>query len=201
MQGNVYLAGESFIAGVDEAGRGPLAGPVVAAAVILPSQYTLLGLTDSKKLTPKKRQILYSYITQDCIAYAIGRCEPREIDQINIHHATLLAMQRAIESLSHPPSMVLIDGLFCPKTAIPSRAIVRGDETIAAISAASIIAKVSRDLEMEEYDQLYPGYGFASHKGYGTKQHLSALKKLGPAPIHRRSFAPVTAMGFANEQA
>lgn len=181
----------SAIAGVDEAGRGPLAGPVIAAAVILQPGYHLPGLKDSKKLTPKQRYYLYERIMAECFAFAIGRCEPAEIDQLNIHHATLLAMRRAIEGLPVHPLLVLIDGLFCPELAAPSRAIVKGDETEPVISAASILAKVSRDREMEEYERLYPGYGFARHKGYGTAQHLLALKELGPSPIHRYSFAPV----------
>lgn len=188
----VILVKKKNTAGVDEAGRGPLAGPVIAAAVILEAGYFLPGLKDSKKLTAKQRDNLYNFIINDCIAYAIGRSEPAEIDKINIHHATLLAMRRAIDALPSPPALVLIDGLFCPELTMPARAIVKGDETEAIISAASIIAKVSRDREMAEYEQLYPGYGFARHKGYGTPQHLLALKELGPSPIHRHSFAPVS---------
>ncbi len=179
-------------AGVDEAGRGPLAGPVIAAAVIFKAGYFLPGLKDSKKLTAKQREDLYNFIINDCVAYAVGRSEPAEIDKLNIHHATLLAMRRAIDALPSPPALVLIDGLFCPELTMPARAIVKGDETEPIISAASIIAKVCRDREMAEYEQLYPGYGFACHKGYATPQHLLALKELGPSPIHRYSFAPVT---------
>jgi ribonuclease HII len=179
-----------YTAGVDEAGRGPLAGPVVAAAVIFEEGYLLAGLRDSKKLTAQQRENFYTAIIQECVAFAIGRCDPAEIDKLNIHHATLLAMRRAVEALTISPDQVLIDGLFCPEWNIPSQAIVKGDDTVMVISAASILAKVSRDREMQAYEQLYPGYGFARHKGYGTAQHLKALQELGPTPIHRRSFAP-----------
>ncbi len=185
---------KASIAGVDEAGRGPLAGPVIAAAVILKPGYHLPGLKDSKKLNHQQRCYLYERIAMECVAFALGRCEPAEIDQLNIHHATLLAMRRAIEALPVRPALVKIDGLFCPKLNIPAQAIVKGDEIEAVISAASIIAKVSRDREMERYDQLYPGYGFARHKGYGTSLHIQALKERGPSPIHRHSFAPVMAV-------
>ncbi|PJD93582.1 MAG: ribonuclease HII [Legionella sp.] len=178
-----------MIAGVDEVGRGPLAGPVVAAAVIIDEP--IVGVMDSKRLTPKKRQILADVIRNKAVAYAFGRAEVHEIDQLNIHHATLLAMQRAIEALPFPPSEVLVDGLYLPSVTMACRAIVQGDSTIYQISAASILAKVWRDTEMMEMDNLYPGYGFAAHKGYGTVQHQTALRSLGPCPIHRKSFAPV----------
>lgn len=181
-----------IIAGVDEVGRGPLAGPVVTAAVIL--QAPIDGLMDSKKLTPLKRKRLALEIREKSLCFAFGRAEIEEIDRLNIHHATLLAMQRAIAGLSIMPDQILIDGLFIPNTSIPSQAIVKGDEKIAEISAASILAKVCRDEEMETMDSLYPGYGFADHKGYGTKFHLDALQSLGPCPIHRRSFSPISSL-------
>jgi len=179
------------IAGVDEVGRGPLAGPVVAAAVILDAP--IKGVMDSKLLSPAKRQKLALEIKEKAICYAYGRAEVAEIDQLNIHHATLLAMKRAIEGLAILPDKVLIDGAFTPKVAHMCYAIVKGDGLIFEISAASILAKVLRDDEMIEMDSLYPGYGFALHKGYGTKVHQQALQTLGPCAIHRQSFAPVAA--------
>lgn len=177
------------IAGVDEVGRGPLAGPVVTAAVILIAP--IEGITDSKLLSPLKRKLLAVEIRARAICYAYGRAEVEEIDQLNIHHATLLAMKRAIEALPICPEKVLVDGLYTPKVSMPSQAIVKGDSLITEIGAASILAKVFRDEEMEQMDLMYPGYGFAQHKGYGTAMHRAALKKLGPCAIHRRSFAPV----------
>lgn len=188
------------IAGVDEVGRGPLAGPVVAAAVILDTP--IKGVMDSKLLTPVKRQKLALEIKEQAICYAYGRAEVAEIDQLNIHHATLLAMKRAIEALTIFPDKVLIDGAFTPKVAHMCYAIVKGDGLIFEISAASILAKVLRDDEMVAMESLYPGYGFALHKGYGTKVHQEALQKLGPCAIHRISFAPVAArrdLGLAAE--
>lgn len=179
------------IAGVDEVGRGPLAGAVVTAAVILDKP--IAGLNDSKKLSPKKRAELAILIKEQAYAYAYGRAEPEEVDELNIHQATLLAMRRAVEGLGVIPDEVLIDGLYTPQLAIPCRAIVQGDSLIPEISAASILAKVLRDAEMEELDKIYPGYGFAKHKGYGTVVHREALIRLGPCLIHRRSFAPVAA--------
>lgn len=178
-----------YVAGVDEVGRGPLAGPVVAAAVILSSP--IEGVTDSKKLTPLKRQRLAIEIRERALCYAYGRAEVDEIDQLNIHHATLLAMKRAIEALTICPGKILVDGLYTPKVAIPCQAIVKGDSLIMEIGAASILAKVLRDEEMERMEDIYPGYGFAQHKGYPTEVHRAALKKLGPCEIHRRSYAPV----------
>lgn len=182
-----------LIAGVDEVGRGPLAGPVLAAAVILRPQNKIIGLADSKILTAKKREQLFPIIQQNCLAWSIGRAEVAEIDQINIFQATLLAMQRAIDSLNLNPQQILVDGTHCPKCKFncPIEAIIDGDAIIPVISAASILAKVIRDREMLEYDAIYPEYGFASHKGYGTKLHLTAINKYGPCPIHRRSFAPL----------
>lgn len=182
---------EYLIAGVDEAGRGPLAGPVIAAAVILSSHYSIEGLMDSKKLTEKKREELFDLIHAHALAVGVGRAEVLEIDRINILQASLLAMKRAVENLSVAPKLAIIDGNFCPKLLCETKAIIRGDETEPAISAASIIAKVVRDREMRQLDLQFPQYGFARHKGYSTEMHLNALKKYGPCIIHRRSFAPV----------
>jgi ribonuclease HII len=181
-----------LLAGVDEVGRGPLAGAVVTAAVILSAP--IKGLADSKKLTPKKRLILSRQIQEESLAFAYGRAEVEEIDSLNIHHATLLAMKRAVEALAIQPDFVLVDGLYTPELKMPSKAIVQGDSLHSEISAASILAKVIRDQEMEELDKLYPGYGFAAHKGYPTVAHREALIRLGPCPIHRRSYAPVAAL-------
>ena len=180
-----------FVAGVDEVGRGPLAGPVVAAAVILDPARPIDGLADSKLLSEQKREQLHVLIRERAIAWAVGRAEIEEIDQINILQASLLAMRRAVLALRPQPEFALIDGNRCPILPCPAEAIIKGDMTVAAISAASILAKVTRDREMVELDQLYPGYGFASHKGYPTKVHLTALATLGITPIHRRSFGPV----------
>ncbi len=181
----------SLLAGVDEAGRGPLAGPVVAAAVILDKQYLISGLQDSKKLTARKREHLANQIKQHARAWALGRAEPEEIDSINILQASLLAMQRAVLALPIEPEFVVVDGIHVPTLACATRAIVKGDSLVAEISAASILAKVERDTEMLQMDNLYPEYGFASHKGYPTSQHMQNLNRLGVTPIHRRSFAPV----------
>ena len=178
-------------AGVDEVGRGPLAGPVVAAAVILNPDNPVSGLMDSKKLNAEKREKLANEITSKSLSWAIGRADIDEIDELNILQASLLAMKRAITSLTVRPNHILIDGLHCPEIACSMEAIVKGDSKVPAISAASIIAKVCRDHEMIKFDDSYPGYGFAKHKGYPTKQHLMALERLGICPIHRRSFAPV----------
>lgn len=183
-----------MIAGVDEAGRGALVGNVIAAAVILPAHYDLPGLTDSKKLSARQREALYTAITAQAVAWGAAAASPAEIDALNIHHATLLAMQRALAALDPPPSAALIDGKFTPTLTIPARAIVGGDASEAYIAAASIIAKVTRDREMLALEARYPGYGFAAHKGYGTKAHLAALARLGATPEHRRSYAPVRAV-------
>lgn len=180
-----------LVAGVDEVGRGPLAGAVVAAAVILDPENPIAGLTDSKKLSEKKREFLSQEIKQKALSWAIGRAEIEEIDNLNILHASMLAMKRAIESLSIKPVHCLIDGNRCPDLDCTSEAIVKGDLKIQSIGAASIIAKVARDNEMVELDNIYPGYGLAKHKGYPTKFHMKALLELGVTPIHRRSFAPV----------
>lgn len=181
-----------WIAGVDEVGRGPLAGAVVTAAVILKNP--IEGVMDSKKLTAKKRQQLAIQIQQEALCFAYGRAEVDEIDRLNIHHATLLAMKRAVEALSIQPDEVLIDGLYVPVLTMPSKAIVKGDSLIDEIAAASILAKVARDEEMTQFDAIYPGYGFAAHKGYPTVEHRAMLQKLGPCAIHRRSYAPVRAV-------
>ena len=180
-----------IVAGVDEAGRGPLAGPVIAAAVILDPARPVNGLADSKKLSEKRREKLAVEIKQYALAWQIGRAEVGEIDAINILQASLLAMQRAVQGLTLKPQLALIDGNRCPALECDTRAIIKGDATEAAISAASILAKVTRDHEMVELDEQYPGYGFASHKGYPSKQHLQALQELGICPEHRCTYAPV----------
>ena len=183
--------GDELIAGVDEVGRGPLCGAVITAAVILDPLRPIEGLNDSKKLTEARREKLYPLIQERALAWAIGRAEVHEIDQLNILHATMLAMQRAVAGLSTRPDRVLVDGNRCPVLPMPSEAVIQGDGRVAAISAASILAKVTRDREMHELELLYPGYGIAKHKGYPTREHLDALQTLGATPIHRRSFAPV----------
>ena len=179
------------VAGVDEVGRGPLAGPVVAAAVILDPAKPIHGLADSKKLSVAKRASLATDVRQRAIAYAVAAADIAEIDELNILHATMLAMSRAVQQLTLRPSLALVDGNRLPQLAMPAVAVVRGDDRVAAISAASIVAKVTRDRLMRQFSLKYPGYGFEQHAGYGTKAHLQALAKLGPCPIHRRSFAPV----------
>lgn len=183
-----------LVAGVDEAGRGPLAGPVVAAAVILDPKRPILGLKDSKKLTPKQRESLFQQIRENALCWSVARARVREIDELNILQATLLAMQRAILRLPMLPDLALIDGNQCPKLACEARTIIGGDDIEPAISAASIIAKVCRDRLMLMMDKFYPDYGFALHKGYGTAKHLAAMKEQGVSRIHRTSFAPVYAM-------
>jgi ribonuclease HII len=179
------------VAGVDEVGRGPLAGPVVAAAVILDPERPIAGLQDSKQLSEKRREMLAVQIRERALAWSLGRAEVEEIDRINILQASLLAMQRAVAGLGLLPELVLVDGNRCPPVDCPVQAVVKGDSLVPAISAASIIAKVSRDQEMVALDGLYPGYGLAGHKGYPSKLHLEALQRLGVSPIHRRSYAPV----------
>lgn len=179
------------IAGVDEVGRGPLVGAVVTAAVILDPTRPIVGLADSKQLSEKRRLALYDEIKEKALAWSLGRAEPEEIDQLNILHATMLAMQRAVAGLAIVPDFVLIDGNRCPALVMPSQAVVKGDSRVAEISAASIMAKVTRDREMVELDQRFPDYGFAQHKGYPTAFHLEKLAALGATEFHRRSFAPV----------
>lgn len=180
-----------FIAGVDEVGRGPLVGAVVTAAVILDPARPIIGLADSKKLSEKRRNALYEEIVEKALSWSLGRAEPHEIDELNILHATMLAMQRAVAGLSVEPDFVLIDGNRCPKLPMASQAVVKGDSRVAEISAASILAKVTRDREMEVLDTQFPEYGFAQHKGYPTAFHLERLAQLGATEHHRRSFGPV----------
>lgn len=180
-----------FIAGVDEVGRGPLVGDVVTAAVILDPAKPIDGLTDSKKLSEKKREYLFDIIMQHALSWSIGRATPSEIDKINILHATMLAMKRAVAGLHIQPDFVRVDGNRCPNWLYKSEAIVKGDLLHSEISAASILAKVTRDREMVILDQLHPQYGFAGHKGYPTKQHIAALELHGPIAQHRFSFKPV----------
>ena len=188
----LWAEGYSFVAGVDEAGMAPLAGPVVAGAVILPQNYKLRGLNDSKKiLDGETREELARQIKQDAVCWSFGFAEVEEIDRINIYHAGLLAMQRAFQGLSCAPDFVLVDARRIPNCPTPQRGIIRGDALSASIAAASIIAKTTRDAHMLELDRTYAGYGFASHKGYPTPEHCRALKELGALPIHRRSFARV----------
>lgn len=182
---------QGLIAGIDEAGRGPLAGPVVAAAVILDPSKPIDGLADSKTLSEKKRLALFALIQEKALAWSIAAADVEEIDRLNILQATLLAMQRALDQLAIRPELALVDGNTLPDLSVPAYAIVQGDRTIPAISAASILAKVYRDQLMLDYAQEFPDFAFDRHKGYGTKQHLAELTRCGPSPIHRRSFKPV----------
>jgi ribonuclease HII len=184
---------EELVAGVDEVGRGPLCGAVVTAAVILDPRRPILGLNDSKKLTEAKREKLYDEICEKALCWYIARAEVEEIDELNILHATMLAMKRAVEGLIITPKLALIDGNRCPQLSVPCAPVIQGDAQVPAIAAASILAKVSRDREMAAFELIYPGYGMGAHKGYPTPVHLEALARLGPTPIHRRSFAPVRA--------
>lgn len=186
-----FQTGTKLVAGVDEVGRGPLAGPVVAAAVILDPARPIEGLADSKKLSEKRREALAAVIRERALTWALGRAEVEEIDRLNILHASLLAMQRAVAALQPQAEFALIDGNRCPRLACPSEAVIKGDDRVAVISAASVIAKVARDHEMVELDQHYPGYGLARHKGYPTKAHIESLQRLGVTDIHRRTFGPV----------
>ena len=174
--------------GIDEAGRGPLAGPVFAAAVILPAGCNIEGLNDSKKLTPKKREVLFDKICEQAVSYGIAMATEQEIDEVNILQATFLAMRRAVAALDPKPDFALVDGNQNPNLEIPLRTVVKGDATSASIAAASILAKVSRDRLMEKIDRMFPEYQFAKHKGYGTALHREMLLKYGPCPVHRRSF-------------
>ena len=178
----------SYICGIDEVGRGPLAGPVVAGAVILPKDHTILYLNDSKKLSEKKRELLYDEIMEHAVATGIGMVGPARIDEINILQATHEAMRMAIENLKIKPDVLLNDAVTIPEVEIPQVPIIKGDAKSISIAAASIIAKVTRDRLMKEYDQVIPGYDFAGNKGYGTKAHLEGLRRLGPSPVHRRTF-------------
>ena len=184
----LLLKGAKYICGVDEVGRGPLAGPVVCAAVIMPLDDIIEGIDDSKKLSAKKREFLAELIQKKAISHAICRIEPQIIDEINILEATKLCMKNAVESLSVKPDFVLTDGNMTLDIPFEQRSIIKGDSLSYSIGAASIIAKVYRDAVMDEYDILYPEYGFAKHKGYGTKTHIDAIKRVGICPVHRRSF-------------
>ncbi|MDN3698838.1 ribonuclease HII [Vibrio cortegadensis] len=186
-----YPTGYALVAGIDEVGRGPLVGDVVTAAVILDPNNPIEGLTDSKKLSEKKRLALYPEIKEKALAWAVGRCSPEEIDQFNILQATMVAMQRAIEGLSIQPELALIDGNRVPTLSMDAIAVVKGDLRVQEISAASIIAKVVRDQEMEDLDKLHPEFGFAQHKGYPTKAHFAAIEQHGVIDQHRKSFKPV----------
>ncbi len=183
-----FAGGFELVCGIDEAGRGPLAGPVCAAAVILPRELEIAGLNDSKKLTDKKRRELYDIITEQAVSYGIAMASEQEIDEINILQATFLAMERAVAKLLSKPDLALVDGNREPHLPLPVKTVVKGDSRSANIAAASILAKVTRDLLMEELDEKYPAYGFAVHKGYGTKRHYEALREYGPCPIHRMTF-------------
>ena len=191
MQASLVFEVDHLIAGVDEAGRGPLAGPVVAAAVILDPHNPIEGLNDSKKLTERARNQLFDEICSKAKAFAISEASVAEIDDINILQASLLAMQRAVEALSITPHKILVDGTFCPKVSMASEAMINGDALVQEISAASILAKVYRDRLMQKLDQEHPGYGLGKHMGYPTKAHISALENLGVSPIHRKTFGPV----------
>ena len=180
-----------LVAGVDEAGRGPLAGPVVAAAVILDAKRPIAGLADSKVLAPARRQVLAHAIKQRALCWAVGRAEVADIDRLNILQASLLAMRRAVETLDIVPELVLIDGNRAPSLACRVKTVIKGDATIPSVQAASILAKVARDAEMFTLDKAFPGYGFSRHKGYPTATHLLALAIFGVSPVHRRSFGPV----------
>ena len=187
-ENELYKTGIKLVAGVDEVGRGPLVGSVVCACVILPVGYKLEGLTDSKKLTAKKRDALFDIITNNAISFSIAQASVQEIDAYNILEATLLAMRRAIQALDVPADYALIDGNVCRGFDIPAECVVHGDSTSYSIAAASILAKVTRDRICDDLDAMYPEYGIAKHKGYGTKAHMEALRKIGPSPIHRKQF-------------
>ena len=190
-----------LLAGVDEVGRGPLAGDVVAAAVILDPHRPVSGLRDSKKLTHRQRETLSIEIRENALAWSLGRASVAEIDSINILQASLLAMKRAVEALAVQPEYVLVDGNHLPRWSYASEPVVKGDDRVPAIAAASILAKVQRDAEMVALEKTYPGYGLARHKGYPTPEHLAALKRLGVSPVHRKSFAPVRELLVANGEA
>jgi len=192
LQATLVWSVEGLVAGVDEAGRGPLAGPVVAAAVILDDRKPIQGLADSKKLSAKRREALFDEIRAKALCCSIAQASVQEIDELNILQATLLAMRRAVLGLRLPPKLVLVDGNRLPVLEMRAEAIVKGDATVPSISAASILAKVSRDRWCVDYHQLFPEYGFDQHKGYGTPEHLAALRQQGPCPEHRRTFRPVT---------
>lgn len=184
----VWDSGYRYIAGIDEAGRGPLAGPVVSAAVILPERYYPEKLNDSKKISAKIRDALYERLTREVTAWGVGVCDSHEIDRVNILNATVLSMERAVQALTTQPDYLLIDALSLRNVGIAQQAIIKGDALSLSIAAASVVAKVTRDRMMLEYDEIYPGYGFAKHKGYGTAEHMENIRKLGLCPIHRITF-------------
>ncbi len=184
----LYVQGYTAVCGVDEAGRGPLCGPVVAGACILPPDFDCTGLDDSKKLSEKKREALYETITQNAVAWAVGMASPAEIDEINILNASMLAMRRAIEGLCVTADFALVDGNVVRNLPVPAKAVIKGDAKVASIAAASILAKVTRDRLLVELDRQYPEYGLAKHKGYPTKEHREAVKTFGVAPIYRKTF-------------
>ncbi|MDR7530837.1 MAG: ribonuclease HII [Armatimonadota bacterium] len=196
MERGLRRAGYRYVAGVDEAGRGPLAGPVVAAAVVLDARSRIPGLQDSKRLSPHQREEVAEAIRRRAVSWAVAQATVEEVDRLNVLHASRLAMRRAVEQLSVRPSVVLVDGGWGLVTDLPQRVVVGGDGTVACIAAASVLAKVERDRIMVELDRAYPGYGFAQHKGYACPAHLEALRRLGPSPVHRRSFAPVRTLGL-----
>jgi len=188
---NYKSSGNKLIAGIDEAGRGPLAGPVVAASVILPDDFKLYGLTDSKQISKKNREIYYDYITEQAVSYSVEVIDVQTIDRINIFEATLLAMKNSYRNLHIKPDFLLVDAVELKVNDIPYDSIIKGDAKSLSIAAASILAKVSRDKIMMDYDHIYPAYKFSDHMGYGTKDHLQALKTNGISPIHRKSFSPI----------
>ena len=190
-----FKEGYNYICGIDEAGRGPLAGPVVVAAVIMPKDSMIEGVNDSKKVSEKKREKLYELIIEEAISYSVGIVDQNEIDRINILNATKAGLTEAVRTLKVKPELILVDALTNIDTCgVPYQSIIKGDAKSYSIAAASIIAKVTRDRIMRQWDEIYPQYGFAKHKGYGTKAHMEALRRHGPCPLHRRSFAPVSQM-------
>jgi ribonuclease HII len=194
-EARAHAKGFRMVAGVDEAGRGPLAGPVVAAAVILPPGFCPEGIRDSKALSPAARNRAHSRIAAEAVSFAVALSTPEEIDEINILQASLLAMRRAVEQLSQPPDFLYVDGTFPVPCAVSQETLVAGDSRCLSVMAASILAKVARDEMMEQYDRVHPGYRFSSHKGYPTRDHLAALRLLGPCPIHRKTFRGVRVDG------
>ncbi len=190
----LWRVGIEAVAGVDEAGVGPMAGPVVAAAALFPSEVFIKGVNDSKKLTAEQRERLFEPIMEKALSVGVGVVDADDVDRLNIYWAAMLAMRRALDAMAHRPAHVLVDGRTIPGLILPQTRIVGGDRKSFCIAAASIVAKVTRDRMMAEYDERFPGYGFAAHKGYCTSEHLETLQRLGPSPIHRRSFSPVAAV-------